>query len=347
MRIAIVNDLRMAIEALQRVVTSVPEYQIAWIANDGEEAVSKCAADVPDLILMDLIMPHMDGAEASRIIMRDSPCAILIVTATVGGHSSKVFEAMGWGALDAVKTPKLRSGHADVGGDELLAKIAMLAKLVGKAAPRPRITVPKTAAAKAGPGFPFIVIGASTGGPNALLHILGELPKPLPAAVAIVQHVDEMFAPGLASWLARQTSQRVRIIRRHDRPEMSLTHVACTNNHLLLMPDLTFDYTSEPVGYSYRPSVDIFLDSVVKHWPSAAIGVLLTGMGSDGAMGLLAMRKVGWHTIAQDQTTSIVYGMPKAAATINAAVEILPLDRIAAAITRALSATAASHRVSS
>ena len=107
MRIAIVNDVPMAVEALRRVVTSVPEYQIAWIAADGEEAVRQCAADVPDLILMDLMMPRMDGAEASRRIMRDSPCAILIVTATVGGHSSKVFEAMGWGALDAVSTPVL------------------------------------------------------------------------------------------------------------------------------------------------------------------------------------------------------------------------------------------------
>src|ERR1700690_2221157 len=136
MRIAIVNDVPMAVEALRRVVSSVPEYQIAWIAADGEEAVRLCAADVPDLILMDLMMPRMDGAEASRLIMRDSPCAILVVTATVGGHSSKVFEAMGWGALDAVNTPVL-----DISGDpsratELLAKIAMLGKLIGKSPPK-------------------------------------------------------------------------------------------------------------------------------------------------------------------------------------------------------------------
>ena len=136
MRIAIVNDVGVTVEALRRVVTSVPEYQIAWIAADGEEAVRQCAVDVPDLILMDLMMPRMDGAEASRIIMRDSPCAILIVTANVGGNSSKVFEAMGWGALDVVSTPVLeRTGEASRASD-LLAKIAMLSKLIGKLPPR-------------------------------------------------------------------------------------------------------------------------------------------------------------------------------------------------------------------
>src|ERR1700735_5079510 len=131
MKIALGNDSPMAVEALRRVVTSVPEHQIAWVATDGEEAVRRCKENVPDIILMDLMMPKMDGAEASRIIMRDSPSAILIVTATVGGHSSKVFEAMGWGALDAVTTPVFDSS-GESHSPELLAKIAVLRKLIGK-----------------------------------------------------------------------------------------------------------------------------------------------------------------------------------------------------------------------
>ncbi len=156
MRIAIVNDVPMAVEALRRVVASVPDYQIAWVAGDGEEAVRRCAADVPDLILMDLMMPRMDGAEASRLIMRDSPCAILIVTATVGGHSSKVFEAMGWGALDAVNTPVLeRTGEASSASD-LLAKMAMLRKFIGKRTAKAPFHVqdcPKPRATCRGPVF--------------------------------------------------------------------------------------------------------------------------------------------------------------------------------------------------
>ena len=132
MRIAIVNDVPLAVEALRRVVTSVPGYEIAWIAADGEEAVRQCAADVPDLILMDLMMPKVDGAEATRRIMQQSPSAILVVTATVEGHAGKVFEAMGWGALDAVDTPILGLSGDPSGAQALLEKIAMLGRLIGR-----------------------------------------------------------------------------------------------------------------------------------------------------------------------------------------------------------------------
>ncbi len=334
MRIAIVNDVPMAVEALRRVLVSVPDHQIAWVAVDGEEAVRQCKVDTPDLILMDLIMPRMDGAEASRIIMRDSPCAILVVTATVEGHSSKVFEAMGWGALDAINTPALEKPGEPGGGSELLAKVAMLSKLIGK--PPTQVLSPRTTSTENGQyaDFPLIAIGASTGGPAALASVLAALPPSLHAAITIVQHVDEVFAPALASWLSKQSWRDVRIIRAGDRPEPSLVQIASTNGHLLLTPELTFAYSTEPEDYYYRPSVNVFFNSVVRWWPVTAVGVLLTGMGADGAEGLLEMRRCGWHTIAQDQATCIVYGMPKAAARIGAAVEILPLDDIAGAISR-------------
>jgi len=334
MRIAIVNDSPMAIEALRRVITQVPDYQIAWIAQDGEQAVRSCANDTPDILLMDLMMPRMDGVEATRRIMQNSPCAILVVTATVGGHSSKVFEAMGWGALDAVNTPVF-DGSGESHSPELLAKIAVLRKLIGK--PREKIRSlrqPETPSRTAEAGFPLVAIGASTGGPSALARLLSDLPPTLRAAIVIVQHVDKVFAPGLASWLGRESSREVRVIGSGDAPNESVVQMASTNDHLLLTPDLTFTYSHEPANYSYRPSVDIFFQTVATWWPATAVGVLLTGMGADGAKGLLAMRRAGWHTIAQDQATSVVYGMPKAAAKLNAAAEILPIDQIAPAITR-------------
>ena len=335
MRIAIVNDVRMAVEALRRVVSTVPEYQIAWVAEDGEEAVRRCAANIPDLILMDLMMPRMGGAEATRVIMRDSPCAILVVTSSVSRHSSKVFEAMGWGALDAVRTPVLADGPAP--GSELLAKIAMIGKLLGKSRRRaPRLPALGTAAGKVQPGFPLVVIGASTGGPTALARVLTGLPSTFPAAVAIVQHVDEVFAPGLAEWLARESSREVRVIKPNDSPIAPSIYLASTNDHLLLTPELKFSYESEPLEYYYRPSVDVFFQAVARYWRGTAVGVLLTGMGEDGAKGLLAMRRAGFHTIAQDRSTCIAYGMPKAAAKLDAAVEILPLEQIPEAISRAI-----------
>jgi two-component system response regulator WspF len=340
MRIAIVNDVRMAVEALRRVVTSVPEYQIAWIAENGEQAVKLCAANVPDLILMDLLMPKMDGVEASRLIMQDTPCAILVVTSTVGGNSSKVFEAMGWGALDAVNTPVLSNTDDPSPGSELLAKIAMIGKLIGKSKRRtsPPVLMPGASSALR-PGFALIAIGASTGGPTAVAHVLASLPEDIHAAITIVQHVDEVFAPGLAAWLKRESSREVRVIEPGDRPVPGIVNLASTNDHLLLTPELTFKYAAEPIENYFRPSVDVFFQTVANSWPVTAVGVLLTGMGDDGAKGLLAMRNAGWHTIAQDRDTSIAFGMPKAAVKIDAAVEVLPLDQIAGAIARAVSGT--------
>ena len=191
MRIAIVNDVLMAVEALRRIVTSVPDYQVAWMARDGAEAVTKCALDTPDVILMDLMMPVMDGAEATRRIMKDSPCAILVVTATVEGHSAKVFEAMGYGALDAVNTPVLGSGGDLRGGRDLLAKIAVIGKLIGKKTSLTRPPVVKSSPPiLSTPRLPLIAIGSSTGGPKALAEILAPLPARLGAAIVIVQHVD-------------------------------------------------------------------------------------------------------------------------------------------------------------
>jgi two-component system, chemotaxis family, response regulator WspF len=331
MRIALVNDMPLALEALRRVVSSVPGYGIAWVAHDGAEAVRACAADVPDLILMDLMMPVMDGAEATRRIMQQSPCAILVVTATVDGHASKVFDAMGWGALDAVDTPVLGLSGDPSGAAPLLAKIAMLAKLIGRTPAAPPVG---SDAAHA-----LVAIGASTGGPGALARILTDLPRS--HAVTIVQHVDAHFAPGLASWLASQTGHDVRAIAAGDRPEPGVVHVAATNDHLVLAPGGAYRYTPDPADYAYRPSVDAFFESVVQSWPAPAVGVLLTGIGADGARGLLDMRRAGWHTIAQDEHTSVVYGMPRAAARLDAAVEILPVDRIADAITRAVGITPA------
>jgi len=329
----------MAVEALRRVVSSVSAYSVAWIAEDGEQAVRLCAADVPDLILMDLMMPRMDGAEATRRIMAASPCPILVVTATVGGHVGKVFEAMGFGALDAVDTPVLGATGAPTGAAALLGKIALVGRITGqRSLEAPRVSRPVSGAGLV-QQCPLVAIGASTGGPGALVRLLSDLPLGLQAAVAIVQHVDEQFAPGLAQWLARQTGHDVCIASVGDSPAPGVVTIASTNDHLVLTRQ-GFAYTPEPADYAYRPSVDVFFHSVLRTWRGPLVGILLSGMGADGAEGLLAFRKAGWFTIAQDSATSVVYGMPKAAAQLNAAVEILPIDRIAAAALVALRAPA-------
>lgn len=325
MRIAIVNDMPIAVEALRRVLATIPEYEIAWIADDGDCAVTKCAADTPDLILMDLLMPVMDGVEATRQIMAKSPCPILVVTSAVSDRTSQVFEAMGYGALDAINTPVVVDGN--ISGDAVLAKIATIAKLTGKSAPRN----PKSKFhSKSLP--PLLAIGSSTGGPQALATLLSGLPKNFSAAVVIIQHVDAQFASGLAEWLSNHSPLPVRLAVAGEQIQPGKVLIAATNDHLVLQPSLALKYTNEPRDFPYRPSVDVFFKSVAQHWSGKGVGVLLTGMGRDGGKGLLALRSVGWHTIAQDQATSVVYGMPKAAADLKAAVEILPINAIASTL---------------
>ncbi|MEH2461803.1 chemotaxis response regulator protein-glutamate methylesterase [Nostoc sp.] len=319
MRIAIVNDMFMAVEALRRVVVKVPDYKLAWVAYDGVEAVNKCAADTPDLILMDVLMPSMDGVEATRQIMSQSPCAIVMVTASVNRYAAKVFEAMGYGALDAVNTPAF-------GDDGLLNKIATIARLIGKSS---RQRSPPLHRLKSLP--PLIVMGASTGGPKALTTILSQFPPDFPAAVVIVQHVAVEFVTGFATWLNEQIPMPVQLAIADDLPQSGKILVAGTNLHLVMRPDLTLGYDKEPLNFSSCPSVDVFFSSVAKNWTGQGVAVLLTGMGRDGAQGLKRLRQAGWHTIAQDRKTCIVYGMPKVAVELGAVVEVLPVEAIASA----------------
>jgi two-component system, chemotaxis family, response regulator WspF len=324
-RIAIANDRPIAIEALRRVVTTVPEYQIAWIAQNGTETVTQAAIDPPDLILMDLLMPGMDGVEATRQIMRQSPCAILLVTATVSSLGGLVFEAMGHGALDAVNTPILGSRDA-TGGSELLSKIATIARLIGKSSSRSHANP----APAQKPITPLVVIGASTGGPQALRTILAQLPADFPAAIVVIQHIDAQFAAGFVDWLDQQTDLPVQIAHAGATLKASTVTIAATNHHLILQPDQTLTYTPHPLDLPYRPSVDVFFQSVAHHYPQPGVAMLLTGMGRDGAEGLRSLQSVGWYTIAQDQSSCVVYGMPKAAIERGAVSEVAPIDAMAA-----------------
>ncbi|QIR40111.1 chemotaxis response regulator protein-glutamate methylesterase [Tolypothrix sp. PCC 7910] len=324
MRIAIVNDMVMAVEVLRRTIAKIPDYDVAWIAYDGVEAINKCAADTPDLILMDVLMPNMDGVEATKHIMKRSPCAIIMVTASVSRYAGKVFEAMSYGALDAINTPT-------EGSTGLLKKISIIAKLIDKS-PRPRIVNKPN-------NLPsLIAIGASTGGPQALTKILSQFPPDFPGVIVVIQHLDAQFTANFAAWLNEQTSLSVQIAHPGTSVQPGKVLLAGRNHHLVMRPNLTFEYEEEPLDCYYHPSIDVFFKSAAKNWAGNGIGVLLTGMGRDGAQGLKMMRDAGWHTIAQDSRTSIVYGMPKAAAELNAAVEILPVDAIASACTKSLSA---------
>jgi two-component system response regulator WspF len=332
MKIAIVNDQTIAVEALRRALAFEAAHQIIWTASNGAEAVDLAIRQRPDIILMDMMMPVMDGVEATRLIMQKSPCAIIIVTSDTNRHVSRVFEAMGHGALDVVNTPVLGGDRAAI--EPLLRKIYNVGLLIGQLDKR-TATTPSTIN-QPSPAKTLIAIGASAGGPAALATLLKELPTKLNAAIVLVQHVDEVFAASMAAWLATQCSLPVRLAKDGEAPEPGTVLLAGTNHHIRLQRTGRLTYTEEPVNQVYRPSVDVFFESVASVWKDKAVGVLLTGMGRDGAKGLKTMRDHGFLTIAQDEKTSAVYGMPKAAAAIGAAVEILPLEQIAKRLMQAV-----------
>ncbi|MFM8980492.1 MAG: chemotaxis-specific protein-glutamate methyltransferase CheB [Planctomycetia bacterium] len=354
MRVAIVNDLRLAVEALKQTLAQAPGCEVAWTAVDGAQAVAKCVADRPDLILMDIVMPIMDGVEATRRIMKEAPCPILVVTSTVEGNLERVYNALGAGALDAVQGPSFKPDGTLDGVQRVVKRIRALQRIAASASsagtpasaasgasgasavngqPTLPVLLPRPGTGRAAQGqAPVLALGASTGGPEALRAVLKGFSSSFQPAVVIVLHLDPEFVPGFCEWLGAQVGRRVRPALQGDVPEAGSVLVAAGKDHLALAPDGALLYTPDPVDHPYRPSVDVFFASLARNAARPGAAALLTGMGRDGGQGLLALRKAGWRTFAQDEATSVVYGMPRAARDLGAAHEILPLPALGTAL---------------
>lgn len=335
MKIAIIQSSKSITEKLIRFVSHHPSFNIVWIANDGEEAADKCILEPPDLILIDFTMPAVDRVSIVQTIMQKTPCAILITTSNMRTDQSKIFEAMGYGALDAISINWAKINTDPDATLELVSKLETIGKLLGKNSKsykNPANRDKFKAVKEKEPLPPLLVIGSSTGGPAAIVKIISCFPKKVPFATVIIQHLDEKFTKELVNWLGQHTSVPVKLAHDQSVPAAGTILVAAKNHHLILTPALELIYTSEPSSKLISPSIDVFFESVAEFWPEKSIAALLTGMGKDGAYGLKKLHDAGWYTIVEHEKSCIVYGMPKVAIGLGAASVVLEIEKIGPSI---------------
>ena len=315
-RVLLAEDSAVTREYLKWLLEQDPELEVVGAAPDGERAVALAERLRPDVILMDVHMPGLDGFDATRQIMERFPTPIVMATAS----TSRAFEALEAGALVLLAKPPApwEDGH-EAAAEELLRTIKLMAevKVVRRWADNGARRVRRPRAPR------VVAIGASTGGPQVLAAILGELP-PLGVPVVLVQHISLGFIEGFVEWLDSRAPMPVRIARHDDRLTPGTVYVADGGHHVTLTRDRRIALDDGPPVNGFRPSISRLFDSVAETCGQAAVGVLLTGMGRDGADGLRRMRDAGALTIAQDEASSVVFGMPGEAVRLEAAVDVLP-----------------------
>jgi two-component system chemotaxis response regulator CheB len=319
---------------MRRLLTDLLEKEngitVIGTAKNGIEALSKAAELQPSVITMDIEMPIMDGLTALQHIMAENPMPVVMLSAMNKRQSDIVIKALEMGAVDYIpKTSGTISLDIEKAGDSIVAKIRGAAEIEVKCI-EPKVPEKIVVSDFKMPPIRdrVVAIGASTGGPKALLEVISSLPRDLPAAVLIVQHMPEGFTQSLAERLNWQSSLEVREAQDGDRVKPGLVFIAPGNRHMEV--DGKHIRLSDGARVNHvRPSVDVLMESVAAHYGPNALGVLMTGMGQDGAEGIKAIKTRGGRTIAQDESSCAVFGMPKAAIELRSVDKVEPLENIA------------------
>ncbi|MBI5231580.1 MAG: chemotaxis-specific protein-glutamate methyltransferase CheB [Coriobacteriales bacterium] len=335
-RVLIVDDSLVAREMLAQILSTDSGIEVIGQARDGAEAAEMVANLKPDLVTMDIHMPRMDGLEATERIMAFTPTPILVVSSSVHGEGmGAAFDALKLGALEVIKKPEPRDwaeleriGREVIRSVKILANVKVITHIRGRRDQRET----EGPVLSANGGRTIVAIGSSTGGPSALLDVLGRMPSDLPVPVVIAQHIAEGFIPGLVSWL--DSGCQLKVVEATDGAQLqpATVYVAPTNANVVVEAQ-NLRLAPAPRGQLYVPSADALLESVAKSHRRRGVGAILTGMGADGAKGLKALHDAGGATIAQDEATCTVFGMPKAAIERDAVDAVLPVTAIGEAIT--------------
>ena len=343
-KVLIVDDSAFARSVIAKKLDTDSSISIAGFARDGAEALEKIRALKPDVVTMDVQLPKMGGLEATRQIMREAPTPIVFVTAhTSRSDMDLTFEALQAGALTVVNKP----GLADpVTCDKLIRTVRSMSEVHvvrrwGKRKPAKRAgALPAPAQPLEPPLFDdhagqqvrMVGIASSTGGPGALAKVLGPLPADFSVPVLVVQHITIGFAAGFAEWLGTETALRVRLASHGDTPQPGTVLLAPDDYHILVNFRGQVELYKGMPYRGLRPSANYLFESLANVYEQRAMGIVLTGMGDDGAEGIEAIYKVGGLTVAQDEASCVVYGMPKEAVARGAVKRVLTLEQIALAL---------------
>lgn len=337
LRVLVVEDSLTMRRFLCEAVAADPSCELVGEASDGKQAIELCQVLRPDVISLDMMLPVMSGMAVTEFIMAYVPTPILVVSASINrGELFKTYEALAAGAVDAVEKPRADEDNAAwcaryLSALRLVARVRVLTHLRGRLQAQEVRPALRGEAPSAATRPQVVAIGASTGGPRAVVQVLHGIPSGLAVPLLLVVHIGEPFGASFADWLDGQTRHRVRLARDGEMLDAGGVRVAPPGRHLRLRAGrLRLD--DGPERHSCRPSVDVLFESLAQECGAACAAALLTGMGADGALGLAAIRSVGGYTIAQDEASSVVYGMPREAARLDAARRILPLEAIGPAL---------------
>lgn len=339
-RILVVEDSLTIRKRIIEVLSAEPDLEVIAEAGDGKAAIELCETLRPDVVTMDMMLPVMTGVSATEYIMAFCPTPILIVSASTNrGELFKTYDALAAGAVDVLEKP-LGTETDGAWERQLVSSVRTVSRIRVITHPRMRLhnqkctVTPRSSPAEDQPRL--VAMGASTGGPGAVLAILRGLPPSFPSPVLLVIHISEPFAAAFAEWLDGQVPLTVRYARDGERMASlsgGVVLIATPDRHLEVRGS-RIELTSGPERHHCRPSVDVLFESVAREFGARAIGCLLTGMGKDGAAGLLAIRRAGGMTVVQDESTSVVFGMPGEAIKLGAAMDVVPLPEIAPALIR-------------
>ncbi len=335
--VMLVDDTPIALHIIQRLLSSVVGIRVVGTASNGREALELLPKLNPDVICTDLHMPEMDGLELTRVVMSKYPRPILVVSVSVEPGSQNIFRMLEAGAVDVFPKPRaiLEADEGEL-ARELASKIRVVAGVhvfrrhssevrTSLPLPHPRVTHHAS--------VHIVMIGASTGGPQALREILSHLPANFPVPVVCVQHIGRDFLSGMVTWLDEASLLPVRKAAKGELPQAGVVYFAPEDVHLEFSSDGRFVFTQTPPYDGHKPSATVALRAAAHRFGDRTVGVLLTGMGCDGAEGMAEIAAVGGVTIAQSEASSVVYGMPKVAVELGAARHVLSIEQIAPALT--------------